>query len=91
MKIAKRPINPHLKHYTVRIEVTCWIDEGESEAFDRNVAATSSAQAIRKAGMSIVQNELREMPKIDPMAKMPDRLKGSKQIPRPLLGGGFLP
>ena len=98
MKLAKRPINPHLKHYTVRIEVTCWNDQEESEAFNRNVAATSSAQAIRKAGMSIVQNELREIPQKDPMAvehpmvlegKVPDRIK-AKQIPRREIGGGLL-
>lgn len=64
MKLAKRPLDPRLKHYFVRIEVACPDDEEQSEAFNRRVAATSSAQAIRKVGMSIVQNELREIPTI---------------------------
>ena len=89
MKIAKLRINPHLKHYTVRIEVTCWIDEGESEAFDRNVAATSSAQAIRKAGLSIVQNELREMPNRS-NGENAGSTQGIKTNPPSIAGRGIL-
>jgi hypothetical protein len=54
MKLAKKPLDPRLKHYFVRVEVVC-CDEGECEAFDKRVAAISSSQAIRKAGMTIVQ------------------------------------
>lgn len=63
MKLAKKPLDPMLKHYFVRIEVACPDDEGESEAFNRRIAAISSSQAIRKAGMSIVREIEKQIPR----------------------------
>lgn len=55
MKVAKKPLDPRLKHYFVRVEVINPDDDGECEAFNKRVAAISNAQAVRKAGMSIVR------------------------------------
>jgi len=55
MKIPKKPIDPEAKHYSVSIEVY-ERSTGKVVASVQNVPAVSPQQAIRIAGMRLVQS-----------------------------------
>ena len=61
MRIAKRPIDPRLKHYAVYIEVVD-LETGITTSTypSKKVAAISIPQSVRKAGMLFVQELIRK-------------------------------
>ena len=64
MKLPKKPLDPRLKHYSVVIDVRERFDETAGITSVKSIAATSMEQAVRRAGMQLVQELARNAHKV---------------------------